>query len=779
MHRPTQRRDSRWLPGSLAALGVAIGSLLAAPGSQARDIHYGAVTDSRLAACDALEWRGRRDEAVACYRGLVSTGDVAIRAEAVWALGDLKTANQLFQQAANAQPRNARVRARWGRLFIDTHQEQDALKLYQEALGIDKEDAFAEVAVAEVLMQRFESEAGGFMERVANRDSAPAGARLKARLLQAYLALENGDQAAAEKLLNQADQLATQAQQPKLEIYALKAALDYSRNVRESQWVALALKENPRFGAIHATPAYFFMITRRLREAIDLYEKAVAVQPDLWDARVELGSNLLRDNQMTAAREQLEAAYRGDPYNPRTVNTLRLLDSFSNFDLKPWPEPQLDGNPGNDRQLTQPVMLMRLHKRETAVLERYVRRLAEESIATFEKRYNFKLEEPVVIELYPDHEDFAVRTAGMPGLGLLGATFGYLLAMDSPSARAVNEFHWGSTLWHEMAHVFTLGATEHRVPRWYSEGISVFEEWRTGPIKGILIPGYVLKAFADDKMLALDKLDEGFIRPEYPEQVMVSYMQAGLVCEFIDREFGFAKLAEMLVRFRRGDDTSAALQAVLGVPVTTLDQRFKTFVANEFRREFAGMEAWNEARKAASEALARKDWNAVIAPARHAIEIMPQDVESGSPYVALARGYLETNQRDSALAVLEDYWHRGGYDPGALRALADRFHALGRKEDAVAVMQSINYVAPFDYDQHSVMGDWLLELGRPAEALDEFNVALALNAPDKAGTHYRLAQAHNALKQPQEARKHLLAALEVAPGYRPAQRLLLEISRPN
>ncbi len=758
-------------------LASCIGCLLLAAGLQvqARDIHYGAISDARLAACDALEWRGRRDEAGACYRGLAGTGDVAIRAEAMWALGDLKSANQLFQQAANAQPRSSRVRARWARLFIDTHQEQDALKLYQEALAIDDEDAFAAVGMAEVLAQRFEAQAGEFTEQVAGRASAPAGARLKALLLQAHLALENGDQPQAEKLLDQADAIATEAQLPRLEIYALKVALDYARGTDSSPWVARALEENPRFGAIHATPAYFYMITRRLREAIGLYEKAVAIQPDLWDARVELGSNLLRDNQMTAAREQLEGAYKGDPYNPRTVNTLRLLDSFSNFDLKAYPEPVA----GRNGALTQPAMLMRLHKKETGVLERYVRRLAEDSIATFEKRYNFKLEEPVVIELYPDHEDFAVRTAGMPGLGLLGATFGYLLAMDSPSARATNEFHWGSTLWHEMAHVFTLGATEHRVPRWFSEGVSVFEEWRTGPIKGMLIPGYVLEAFADDKLLSLDKLDEGFIRPEYPQQVMVSYMQAGLVCEFIDREFGFDKLAEMLVRFRRGDDTAKALQAVLGLPVATLDERFKTFVDAEFRTVFAGLDDWKEARKATNEAMAKTDWSAVIAPARRAIEIMPQDVEAGSPYVALARAYVETSQRDQALATLEDYWRRGGYDPGALRALADRLHSQGRKADAVAVMQSINYVAPFDYDQHSDMGDWLMELGRPAEALDEFNVALALNAPDRAGTHYRLAQAYNALKQPQDARRHLLAALEVAPGYRPAQRLLLEISRPN
>ncbi|MDH5309436.1 MAG: hypothetical protein OEY08_05700, partial [Gammaproteobacteria bacterium] len=93
-----------------------------------------------------------------------------------------------------------------------------------------------------------------------------------------------------------------------------------------------------------------------------------------------------------------------------------------------------------------------------------------------------------IIEMYPDHEDFAVRTAGMPGLGILGATFGYVIAMDSPSARSTDEFQWGTTLWHELAHVFTLEATGHLVPRWFSEGVSVLEEWRSGPQPGVHIP---------------------------------------------------------------------------------------------------------------------------------------------------------------------------------------------------------------------------------------------------------------------------------------------------
>ena len=80
------------------------------------------------------------------------------------------------------------------------------------------------------------------------------------------------------------------------------------------------------------------------------------------------------------------------------------------------------------------------------------------------------------LEVYPDHDDFAVRTMGLPGLGALGVTFGNIVAMDSPSGRKPGTFHWASTLWHEMSHVYALAVTKHRVPRWFTEGLAVHEE---------------------------------------------------------------------------------------------------------------------------------------------------------------------------------------------------------------------------------------------------------------------------------------------------------------
>ena len=64
------------------------------------------------------------------------------------------------------------------------------------------------------------------------------------------------------------------------------------------------------------------------------------------------------------------------------------------------------------------------------------------------------------------HDDFAVRTAGLPGLiGALGVCFGRVVTMDSPHARP-GDFQWEATLWHELTHVITLQMSNSRVPRW-------------------------------------------------------------------------------------------------------------------------------------------------------------------------------------------------------------------------------------------------------------------------------------------------------------------------
>ena len=88
-----------------------------------------------------------------------------------------------------------------------------------------------------------------------------------------------------------------------------------------------------------------------------------------------------------------------------------------------------------------------------------------------QKKYAYTPPPPIRIEVYRSHADFSVRTVGLAGLGALGVSFGTTLAFDSPAAKDAGPFNWGSTVWHELAHTFTLGSTDNRIPRWLSRRV--------------------------------------------------------------------------------------------------------------------------------------------------------------------------------------------------------------------------------------------------------------------------------------------------------------------
>ena len=749
----------RFVVGSLA--------IAAAVQAAAQPFDYSADRDEALRTCDEHFHRGEQAAADGCYARLLAESDrAAVRAEAAWRLGDLRAANAYFRTGLELEPDSPAIRDRWGRLFLATHQADEAVQLFLEALELDEHYAPAKLGLAAVSAGRFEDQARAGVEEVLEA----GGPHMEAHLIAARMSLELGAPAPAREALREALRIAEAEGLPPLEVYALNAAADRLEGVTDSEWTARALAYNPAFGEIYATPAHFYLINRRYREAIELLFEAVRIQPDLWSAHAELGANLLRRNRVEEARTHLALAYRGDPYSPQTVNTLRLIDSFDNFRVLRRALPSAGEQDGES-----PGMLLRLHEDEAEVLDPYVTELVADSIRTFTERYRFPLQEPVVVELYPDHDDFAVRTLGLPGIGLLGVAFGYLIAMDSPSASREGEFHWGTTLWHEMAHVFTLEATDNLVPRWFSEGVSVFEEWSSGPLPGRHVPTHVLEAMQEDRFLPVTQLDGGFIRPTYDGQVIVSYTQAGLLCEYIHRDWGQQGLVDVLTRFGEGLDTAEAIRQGLGVSPEVLDSGFKDFVETEFRRTLDVLEPWKRQVRSVYRALDEGEWAAVVQAAEDAIGSYPAYVGEGNAYVPKASAHEELGQRQAALDTLETYWRRGGYAPGALRQLADWLYDAGRAPEAIDVLGDLILVTPLDGEVHGRLGDWMLAEDRAAGALREYRALLATDPHDTAGAHYRLATAYRKLEDEARTREHLLYALETAPHYREAQQLLLEI----
>jgi hypothetical protein len=73
----------------------------------------------------------------------------------------------------------------------------------------------------------------------------------------------------------------------------------------------------------------------------------------------------------------------------------------------------------------------------------------------------------------------------MPGNpGYLGVCFGSLITANSPASQGAHPVNWQAVLWHEFCHVVTLQMTRNKMPRWLSEGISVYEEHQANPTWG-------------------------------------------------------------------------------------------------------------------------------------------------------------------------------------------------------------------------------------------------------------------------------------------------------
>ena len=667
------------------------------------------------------------------------------QAESLWKQHRYVEANDAFRDLVKAHPRNAGYRVRWGMLYLERFQPADAAQLFDEALKIDPNNAGAFLGLARVAAEGFESKAVEFAHKALAADPH----LLEAQELLARLALEDNDPKKADEEAHRALAMSPNAVQAR----AILATIDWLNDKPETAW-------DPHAGEAYETAGAIFVLNRRYEEGIRFFRKAIELQPDLWSAHSQLGINLMRLGREDEARAQLEMCYENGYKDKPTVNTLRLMDSYKNFVT-----------------YKTDTTILRLHKKEAELLHPYFEAEMQRALSTYEKKYGIKLDRPVQVEVYPDHEDFAVRTMGMPGLGALGVTFGYVVAMDSPSGRPPGTFHWASTMWHELSHVYVLTMTQHRVPRWFTEGLAVHEETAVSPEWGDRLDPHVIAAIKDKKLLPVAELDRGFVRPSYPTQVIVSYFQAGRICDFINREWGWDKLLAMIHDFATGASTPDVIQKELGMAPEQFDKHFLASLEAETKKTVDGFDDWRkQLMKVAEEARAGKN-DDVIRDAAPIRDIYPDYVEPGSVYQFLADAYLAKDNKPAAIAELERYAKAGGRGPDTLKQLATLLEEAGNRTEAAEVLDRLNYIQPIDEELHRRLGDLWLAQGNAAGAIREYRAVLAQAPTDPAASHFSLAKAYRAYNRPGEAKDELLLSLEAAPGFRPAQKMLLELSR--
>jgi tetratricopeptide (TPR) repeat protein len=662
------------------------------------------------------------------------------------------------------------VQTDWGDMELERHRADLAADSYRAALTADPNWVRAHLGLSRAFGDDNPPQAKAAFE--AARKLAPDHPDLW--LLVAERAIDGEDfTAAAEALDNVA-----KVRSGTMDEAALRVQLAYES--KDAAAVPAALKKvdeiDPRSGrgfrALGQQAAQHY----RFDDAAGFARQAVERDPQDSVAHADLGLYLLRTGDETTARAELETSWSLNKSDPVTKNLLDMLDHLETFEVVP------DGD-----------LIFKFPKQDVAVLKPYALAIGREAYKTFTERYGFTPKGPILVEIFDEHDHFAVRTIGLGGLvGALGACFGRVVSMDSPRARPAGEFSWHATEWHELAHVFSLQLSNYRVPRWLTEGISVFEEHRRNPAWGREITLEFAAALGRGKTFGVKGLPEAF---KNPENYSLAYFEASLVVEHLTNLNGDAGLRTLLKAYADGATESEAFVKAFGKDLDTVETSYKAFIEQKYGALREAMKAPPQdvdprdieglRTRAASapgnfvsqltlgQALFRAgDRTGAKAPLDRAAQLAPQATGDASPHALLAQ--IAEQEGDDArarkeLRALLAYNHENVKAAQKLAALA----AGKSTEDLDFALRLITDVYPYDLDAHIQLGRRLMEQSNFASALIEFQAALALNPTNLAEAHTDVADALLKLGRREEARKSAIAALKEAPTYARAQDILL------
>jgi cellulose synthase operon protein C len=702
-----------------------------------------------------------------------SARDYLRAARAARALHRIDDAQSYFRDAIALAPADPRINTEWGELFVEKYANAEAAKSFQEALKADADYGPALLGMARALADENPPQAVLFAQRVLKLNPNDFGAHL----LLAELAIYQDKKADAKESIERV----LKVNRRHLEALSMKAALAYveGRTDEYKATVAEALKIHPTYGEIHRLVGMITAHYYRFDEAVEHTRMAIALDRENFRAIADLGKQLMRTGDERNARRNLETAFRIDKWDVMTFNLLELLDRLEPFDT-----------------IQEGEMVIRLAPDEMPVMKEYVPELTREAMAALTKRWEFTPKGPILIEMFPRHDDFAVRTLGLPGmLGALGACFGRVVTIDSPRARDPGTFNWGETLWHELAHVITLQLSANRLPRWLSEGTSVYEERRARAEWGRDMDIPFARSLERGQVLKIRDLNSGF---SSSATISYAYYQASLLVEHIVETHGQRQLRALVEAYADGSDTEAAIKKALGINIdelqasfdVALDKRYATLrralkvpeglapglplekikaIADANPESFA-------AQMTLGEALAESNPDAAIAAFEKAAQLVPNVPGEDSPHAGIAAVALKKGDKVRAARALEELTKVTHTDVASARQLAALVDANKEPARARSVLQRVVSVDPFDAEASAALGRLALKAGDTTEAIRAFRVAVASKPLDRASAHADLAEALLQAGQKDEARKQVMEALMIAPTFTRAQDLLLKIS---
>jgi lipopolysaccharide biosynthesis regulator YciM len=633
-------------------------------------------------------------------------------------------------------------------------------------------------------------------------------------VLFAELAVDSEDYAAAEDLLEKA--LAVNPWLP--EAWACRAVL---RELEDDPRAAAQARAN----ALHfwdTNPAVDHLIGRKLsqnyrfKEGAARQRQALSFDPAFLPARLQLAQDLLRLGDDLEGWALAHEVQEHDAYDVTAYNLATLHDTLAKF-----------------ATLTNVHFIVRMSPHEAELYGHRVLALLEQARSRLTAKYQVDLERPTTIEIFPEQKDFGVRTFGMPhNPGFLGVCFGPVITANSPASQA-QPANWEAVLWHEFAHVITLQLTRNKMPRWLSEGLSVYEERLANPAWGQHMNPRYREMILSGELTPVGKLSAAFLAPKTPMHIQFAYYQSSLVAEYLVDHFGWDVVLAILRDLGEGITINAALTTHT-LPLEQLGQQFEDY-ARQLALNLAPGLDWERppvpGPVAVSGSPDNRRWNRAPAgpledqgPPGPLVRVFEEDAHQDTPTWTDAR--LATNfwalRQNAESAIASSQWaeakdylqvlireypdQRGPDNAHALLAAVHRSlnetelerDALARwaalDGDALEAYQRLMVISKANQDWEEVilnanrylaanpllaqpylfLAEAAEQLDQPESAIQAWQKTLTAGAPDPTEAHFRLARLLQQQGDP-GAKRHVLEALERAPRFREAHRLLLEL----
>jgi tetratricopeptide (TPR) repeat protein len=356
-------------------------------------------------------------------------------------------------------------------------------------------------------------------------------------------------------------------------------------------------------------------------------------------------------------------------------------------------------------------------------------------------------------------------------------------------------------LWHEFCHTVTLQATANKMPRWLSEGISVYEERQADPSWGEHMTSRYRAMILGEDLVPVSKLSGSFLSPKTNGHLMFAYYESSLAVEFIISKYGAGALKNVLTDLADGTTINDAL-AKRTAPMEELERDFKAFAigrAEAFapKMDWAKpepemllpgaekkLDEWAASRptnywilmRGAMRLMGEKHWPEAAEAFKHILELNPEERGSDGPSGMLAQAYREMGDAAAERKELTKLAEIDSAIPDVNARLITL--ATADKDWKTVAAQARRWLAV----NPLVAPPWRA-LAQASEETKDWNMAasawstlLALDPPDPAGVHFNLARVLQQ-KGDKAARRHVLMALEDNPRHREALRLLLAMEK--